>query len=378
MFRTAKSLIVAALTGLTILVVIGLAGSGLVLYRQAAAIHPVLGWLVLAGIATGVVLLVVVPLVRVLRLPGTLKRPASEDGRAWEKFVRAYGRRLVQNARLRDGYEGLAELEAAREASLPELQEQVEKALAYLDERAKEAVARHAAAVFTATAVSQSGRLDAAIVISAQFRMVKEVATIYYQRPHPRELWRLYANVGAAAFLAGEIQDSELLAVLGAPVSAGITGFLPVAGADPLVNLLVQSLLDGSANAFLTLRVGTLARRYCGLHLEESRSLVARSASLEAAVLLGAVVGQGAARVANLTQKALVGGAVKGTTKAARGVAGLGTNLFGKIAGLAGKAGSKAAETAGVGARFLRESLAFWEKVAETSESPQEEPPAGT
>ena len=38
---------------------------------------------------------------------------------------------------------------------------------------------RHAAAVFTATAVSQSGRLDSVIVLSAQFRMVKEVAEIF-------------------------------------------------------------------------------------------------------------------------------------------------------------------------------------------------------
>jgi hypothetical protein len=258
------------------------------------------------------------------------------------------------------------------------LEREVEAAIAHLDKKAKAAIAGHAAAVFTATAVSQSGRLDSVIVLSAQFRMVREVAEIYYQRPGPREMLRLYANVGAAAFVAGEIQDSEILAVLGAPVTAGITGFIPVAGADPLVNLLVSSLLDGSANAFLTLRIGTVARRYCGLRLEEDRRLLARSASLEAAGLLGVVVGQGASRLATLTRKLVVGGAVRGTTKAAKGVAGMGASLFGKIFGLAGKAGAAAVEGTGSGVRFLNESLRFWETVAEKTEAPAEQilPPA--
>ena len=68
-------------------------------------------------------------------------------------------------------------------------------------------------------------------------------------------------------------------AVLGAPVSAGLTGFIPVSGMDPLVSLLMNSLLDGSANALLTLRIGALARRYCAIRLEDDRRKIARSAS---------------------------------------------------------------------------------------------------
>jgi hypothetical protein len=397
MIRTLKTIVLPALTGLAILAVVGLVGSGLVVYREAARIHPLLGAGVLVLMGAGLALLVVYPTLQLLRLPGALVRPQEADGPDWEKFVRRYARRLAGNSLVRLGYPGFADLQAAladkdsarapatttpqiRGARSP-LETEIQKTLAHLDRRAQEVIARHAAAVFTATAVSQSGRLDSAIVISAQFRMVKEVAEIYYQRPRPRELWALYANVGASAFVAGEIQDSEVLAVLGAPVTAGITGFIPVAGADPLVSLLVTSLLDGSANAFLTLRIGALARRYCGVRLEGDRRVLARSASLEAAGLLSGVVGQGANRVAAMTRKLVLGGAVKGTSRAAKGVAGFGAGLFEKIFGLAGKAGSAAVGSTTAGVRFLQESLRFWETVAdeaEDAESPGPQPSKGS
>ncbi len=266
MLKTLRSIVFPILVGFAILAVVGLLGSGLVLYREARAVHPLLGALVVVAVAAGILLLVVVPIAQVLRLPGALTRPKESHGPKWERFVRRYAKRLARNPLVRSGHADVAALDAAlrekRDVAL--IEAEAAKAVAYLDAEARKIVARHAAAVFTATAISQSGRLDAAIVFSAQIRLVKEIAELYYQRPRPRELWAVYVNVGAAAFVAGEIQDSELLAVLGAPVTAGLTGLLPVSGTDPLVSLLVTSLLDGSANAFLTLRVGALARRYCG------------------------------------------------------------------------------------------------------------------
>jgi hypothetical protein len=368
MIRSIKAFVLPVLTGFAILTVVGLAGSGLFLYREATAVHPVLGWLVAAALLAALALLVVFPVVRLLGLPRTLVPPRETSGPRWNRFVRRYAARLVQNRNLQDDYPALDELTAALEDSdavaSGRLEEEVDRALRHLDRKAERIVKRHAALVFTTTAISQSGRLDAALVLSAQLRMVREVAHVYYQRPRLRELWRLYANVGTAGFLAGEIQDSELLAVLGAPVTAGITSFIPVAGASPLVSLLVNSLLDGSANAFLTLRIGVLARRYAGLKIEPDRGLVARSASLESAALLGEVVSRGAGRVALLTRRLILQSAAQGTSRAAKGVVGLGSSLFDKVLSLAGRAGAKAAESTSEGLRFLQESLSFWETVA--------------
>lgn len=384
MIRTLKTIVIPVLTGLALLALVGLLGSALVLYREASAVHPALGWVVAAMIAAGVVLLIGVPVIQVLRLPGAIRRPRETAGPKWDRFLRTYGRRLLGNQALREDYERLGDLRAALEGSPGEvgkaagdLEGQVALAVRHLDRKAQTIIGRHAAAVFTATAVSQSGRLDAAIVISAQLRMVREIATLYYQRPGPRELWALYANVGAATFLAGEIQDSEALAVLAAPVSAGLAGLVPVGGADPLISLLVNSLLDGSANAFLTLRVGAVARRYCGVKLEGDRSAVARSASLEAAGLLSGVVGRGASRVAAMTRRLVVESTVHGTVRTVKGAAGRSAELLGKIIGLAGRAGAAAAEGTGRSLRFLTESLRFWETVVEeTSPEDRKEEPA--
>lgn len=368
MMRTLKTILLPLLTGLGLLAIVGILGAGLSLYREAQGIHPILGIAVLAILAAGLVLLFIVPVVQVVRLPGTLHRPSDTSGPHWERFVRRYAKRLERNALVRNEHADHPALRQALSAGTEPvvLEAQVDAAVAFLDAKARQIIGRHAAAVFASTAVSQSGRLDSLIVISAQLRMVREIATLYYQRPRPRELWGLYANVGAAAFVAGELQDSEVLAVLGAPVTAGISGFIPVSGTDPLVSLLVNSLLDGSANAFLTLRIGALAKRYCGLRLEGDRRAVARSASMEAAGLLAGVVSQGASRIAAMTRKLVVDGAVKGTTRAfqgttraVRGVAGMGVDLFEKILGLAGKATGIA-----TGERFLLESIRFWESVA--------------
>jgi len=370
MLRMLKSIVVPALIGLGLIALIGSLGSALFLYREAAALHPALGWLVLIATVLAFVLLVVVPALRLLSLPKTLARPTETTGPSWQKYLRAYASRLLDNTRLADHSQRDQLAAALQQRDAEALEREVTAALAHLDTSARAIITRHAAAVFSTTAISQSGRLDSAIVLWAQCNMIHEIATLYYQRPTLRELLRLYASVGATAFVAGELQDSELLAVLGAPVTAGITSFIPMAGTDPLVSLLVTSLMDGSANAFLTLRLGVIAQRQCGIRPEPDRRALARSASVAAASLLGGVVSQGASRVATLTRKLVIERAAHGTKRAVQGVAGAGASLFDKVVSLAGKAGSAAARTTGSGLRFLQESLRFWETVAEPSSAP--------
>ena len=245
------------------------------------------------------------------------------------------------------------------------LEREIGAALTHLDERARQAIASHAAAVFASTAVSQSGRLDTLIVLAAQVRLVHQVAQIYVRRPPARELGRLYLNVGASAFVAGRIEDNQLMAVLSAPIGAAIAGLVPISGTDPIISLLMKSLLEGSANAFLTLRIGALSKAYCGLRPSIDRGLQARSASLEATGLLADTITHGAGRIASATRKLVLQGALRGTSRAARGVADLGTGVFGRLYDLA----QRGAREVGQQARkpsptWLRESLVFWESVA--------------
>lgn len=340
--KTLRNILLPVGIGLGILALLGALGSALFLYREASALHPSLGWVVIVLLAVGLYLLLLAPTLRILALPRALMRPASDDRPAWNRYVQRYADRMLMNPRLA-GWSGLPGLRAARDAADPEaLESHLVAAVTELDRSANEIVTRHAAAVFVATGASQSGRLDIAIVLSAQVRMIREIAGIYAQRPAPRELWSLYANVGGAAFLAGEIQEGELLAVLGAPVSAALSGLVPVNGTGPLVSLLVHSLLDGSANALVTLRVGVLARRHCGLRLDEPRSLLARSASAEAAGLLAGVVATGANRIAAATRRLVVRSTVSAPHAAARGAAEVGSAVVGGITRAASRFGAKA------------------------------------
>ena len=55
--------------------------------------------------------------------------------------------------------------------------------------------------------------------------------------------------------------------------------------------------MSGTANAFLTLRVGIIAKKYCGALVLPERRVLRRSAVSQAAQMLGAIARDGARRV---------------------------------------------------------------------------------
>ena len=128
--------------------------------------------------------------------------------------------------------------------------------------------------------------------------MVWRIAHLYYQRPSLRDVTHLYANVAATSLLAGELDDLELHQMI-QPVVAGTVG--AVGGAIPgfqvFTTILVNSLLSGSTNAFLTLRIGMIAKEYCGSLVAEPRARVRRGRTAEAARLLSGIVKDSGARV---------------------------------------------------------------------------------
>jgi Domain of unknown function (DUF697) len=254
--------------------------------QLARDVHPVLGTVTLWGLLIAYGGLVGVPVVMVLRMPRPLVPPRSESGPEFDEHLRQLGERLSANPRVR-----LAAIRPFDRCG-------VEDALALLDEDANVIVKQMATTVFLTTAVSQSGRLDALLVLVAQSRMVWRIAHSYYQRPSLRELAYLYANVAATSFVAGELDDLELHQMI-QPVVAGTLGAVGgvIPGFQVLTSIMVNSLLSGSANAFLTLRVGIIAKDYCGSLVTEPRTQVRRAATSEAARLLSGIVRESGARV---------------------------------------------------------------------------------
>jgi uncharacterized membrane protein YcjF (UPF0283 family) len=167
---------------------------------------------------------------------------------------------------------------------------EIATALQILDKQADDAVASAASAVFLSTAVLQSGRLDALVVLAAQTRIIWQVAHIYYQRPSLRDFAQLYANVASTAFIAAGVEDVDVDVLVG-------TVFGSTIAAIPGMHFLASSILSGSANAFLTLRVGMITKEYCRCMVRLERSGLRRTATLKAAKLLGSVVREGTVRL---------------------------------------------------------------------------------
>jgi Domain of unknown function (DUF697) len=286
--------------------------------QLAEKVTPSFGNLVFWTLLIFYAVLILIPIFLFLRLPTSLIPPKTEDSAAFNAYLTLLKKRLAANPHLKG-------LELSN-------RKQVDEALAILAKKSDEIIQQTASTVFISTAISQSGRLDAFLVLSAQSRMVWRIARLYYQRPTPRDLIQLYANVAGTAFLASEFEDIDISEQV-EPVLSSTLGALAVSipGVQLAASILVNSVLTGAANAFLTLRVGIIARRYCGSLVIAEKRLLRRAASAEAATLLSSIVKQGTAKLSKALLKASkdkVGGIFSGMKEYAKEA---GSSLLAKV-----------------------------------------------
>lgn len=274
----------------------------------AERVSPALGVVVLWTLLVVYAVLVIIPVFLFLRLPRSLVPPKSDASPEFDVFLNQLRKRLSSNPHLK----GLALSN----------REEIEKALAVLGGKADAIIQQAALNVFISTAISQSGRLDTFLVVSVQSRMVWQIARLYYQRPTLRDLIRLYANVVVTAFVAGELDDIDISQQVEPIMSSALgTVALSIPGLRVAGSILVNSVITGAANAFLTLRVGIVAKRYCGSLILAEKRTVRRLATAEAARLLGSIVRQGSTRLSRVlweTSKGKVSGTVGGMKGYAR------------------------------------------------------------
>lgn len=276
--------------------------------RVSPTLGTVLLWTLIAGYAAALGTLVF----QFIRLPKPLRPPADKDDPAFPVYMARLRGRLQRNPFVQ---------------GMPlETEDDVHAALAVLAQRADDVTRTTALQVFLTTAISQNGSLDALAVLVAQSRMVLQIARIYNQRPSVRELLWLYGNVAAAALVARQIEEldmTETIRPILSSIMSSAIGVMP--GMEAAANVFVQSLLSGSANAYVTLRVGIIAKRYSGSLTTPDVSSVRRAAYAEAIQMIPSVVNQGAKTVGGII--------MAGMTKT--------------VAGSLRKAGSATVKTAG-------------------------------
>lgn len=297
------SLIVAGLTSLILL---------------ADRVHPLAGNIVFWVVCLSAAAFALYGLIGYAKLPAALIPPEEKSGPKHEAYLEALRVRLSANPRTR----------GKPVASLDE----IESALEILSVEADSVVRKTASTVFLSTALMQNGRLDALILLFTQIQMVTRVARIYVQRPSPREMIRLYLNVAGTAFIAGGLESldlGEMVAPLATSVVPALKGGIP--GLSGISALLVKCVSNGAANAFLTLRVGEVARRYCELTSRTSPETIRKSATAEAVQHLGRIVRENGALVVRKIWESTGRALIDGGVSKAEDIAAATRDLFGRI-----------------------------------------------
>jgi len=171
--------------------------------------------------------------------------------------------------------------------------EEIETALALLHKKGEKIIRENASRVFITTTISQNGSLDAVFMMVHITKMIWQVATLYHQRPGIGKLVKIYLNVLATLFLTRSLEDLELLDEQLEPMLSLMFGsFLGslVPGVQAAVNLLMNSAIQGSANAYLSLRVGLIAQEFIINEERQDKRKIRKSATLRALPMLGTVV----------------------------------------------------------------------------------------
>lgn len=210
-------------------------------------------------------------------MPAPLVPPKEKKGRAYEKHLRQLSRRLTRNKNL-------------PAIQVIQTQQEIEQALALLDEIADEKIRLYAKRAFYTTAISQNGALDALFMIVLQLKLIWDIAHVYSQRPTINDMSFLYTNVMATALIASQLDEAEYLEMIESAINTGVGSAVSML---PGTSLIVNSALSGASNTFLTLRVGIITQRYCNSLIRPERITLRNSATAAAAKKLGAIVTKG-------------------------------------------------------------------------------------
>lgn len=242
----------------------------------SARIYPQSREYVLYGLCSLYLIFCIMPVLIFILRPAPLRLPDDPSKSQQNIFFKKMRKRLRRNKILKS--------EKIKIRSTEEMDE----ALALLDKKATEKTRRTASKIFLTTAVSQNGKLDSIIVFAILGKLVWDISKIYNQRSSASDMVALYSNVAATTFFAGAVEELDVQAQIDSimtPVLAtSAIGMIP--GASGLTSIITSSLLDGSANAFLALRIGIMTRDYFNYRIKNRDGKYRRHVMAEAGRLL--------------------------------------------------------------------------------------------
>ena len=113
----------------------------------------------------------------------------------------------------------------------------------------------NAKTVMISTAICQNGKFDMMTVFAVNLRMIKQMVTTCGFRPSMKNLSKLTLNVFTTALIADGLENLTIDDVMPKTAMNAISEI-------PLLGKVLESFIDGAANALLTVRIGCVCRRY--------------------------------------------------------------------------------------------------------------------
>lgn len=242
---------------------------------------PMLGDIVLYSLIAIITCLLTIPLYTYLSLPKAILPPQSDEPEAVEAYQRSLIKRYQDNNYLR------------REGLHVQNMEDVKQGVKMLDARADKIISYNTARVFVGTAISQNGAFDSIIVFYFAVNTLWRVSRVYFQRTTFRQLMGLYSNI-ALIVIGAKLMEDQLdhyleenieefmqdLTTQGAETTASMGA--RATKIIPGVSTVVESLIQGTFNGLMVLRIGLIAQKYCGATNAINRRALRRESFFEA------------------------------------------------------------------------------------------------
>lgn len=244
--------LILVVSSIFLLLLLSLLSSLLSLGQQLSGVHPFLGGLFYLLIAVCFGAGILYPILHVWQKPiFSMYMLRDRDGRARQRWCRKLTDNLIRNT----------DLSEEEKALLPGFLEQGNEAddllIAFFQEKFSPIIDKEitasAKAAFMATAISQTALYDMLSMLSINLHQIRAIVEACGYRPSGPALFGLYARVLKATFVAGGMEEMDLEEIL--PMITGNAAL-------KLPGLVLASAAQGTVNAFTTIRVGIITKKY--------------------------------------------------------------------------------------------------------------------
>jgi len=262
----------------------------------ANSINPVLGAFVVYCLLLLYAVIILVPVIIYYKIPSALHPPGNINSDEYKSYSVKLKKRLSMNRYI---------IEAGMQ---PDDESYIEKAYAILDSQTNEVINSSASNVFVINAISQNGHLDPFVVFINQIRLIRNIANTYNPSISTREIVQLYWYVASVLCVDSSIEDidieKQIEPIIGSVVGYSVVGGVP--GTGGFTTFMTKSIIDGSVNALLTLKVGSITRRFFSFTKRGAAHEVYKLACSEAGNMLNDVVMDSTGTVTKHAAKAFV------------------------------------------------------------------------